>query len=67
LGANGSADAYTIDLAIVFGAQYRFSLNGSGAGWQDLGNRQLDWSAGHRVQEAQSVLTRPCAVAATTC
>jgi hypothetical protein len=60
LGMNGSADAYRIDLAIVFRAQYRFSINGSsGAGWQDLGDRELGWSAGHRVQEAQAVLTRP--------
>jgi hypothetical protein len=60
LGVNGSADAYRIDLAINFGAQYRFSINGvSGAGWQDLGDRELGWSAGHRVQEAQAVLTRP--------
>jgi hypothetical protein len=60
LGANGSADAYTIRLGITFGAQYRFSTNGASSnGWQSLGDRDLSWSANHQVQEAQAVLTRP--------
>ena len=60
LGANGAEDAYTIGLTINFGAQYRFSTNGGSlAGWQELSNRALNWTASHRVQEAQAVLTRP--------
>jgi hypothetical protein len=60
LGANGAADAYTIGLQIAFGAQYRFSTNGgSPNGWQGVGDRALSWTASHRVQEAQAVLTRP--------
>jgi hypothetical protein len=60
LGRNGDADAYTIRLAITFGAQYRFSANGESlSGWQSLGERDLAWTALHRVQEAQAVLTRP--------
>ena len=60
LGRNGDADAYTIRLAIMFGAQYRFSANGESlSGWQSLGERDLAWTALHRVQEAQAVLTRP--------
>ena len=59
LNVNGAADAYTVGLTITFGAQYRFSLNGeSMSGWQDLPDRELGWSASHRVQEAQAVLTR---------
>jgi hypothetical protein len=60
LGVNGSADVYTVGLDITFGAQYRFSMNGaSPSGWQTLDDRNLAWSADHRVQEAQAVLTRP--------
>jgi hypothetical protein len=60
LGQNGAADAYTVRLGITFGAQYRFSTNGSSAsGWQSLGDRALMWSADHQVREAQAVLTRP--------
>jgi hypothetical protein len=60
LGKNGDADAYTIRLAITFGAQFRFSTNGaSRSGWESLGDRDLTRSANHRVQEAQAVLTRP--------
>jgi len=59
LGVNGARDAYTINLGITFGAQYRVSVNGSGAGWQSLPDRDLTWSASHQVQEAQAVLTRP--------
>ena len=60
LGANGPEDAYSVGLTITFGAQFRFSINGnSGAGWEDLGDRNLSWSASHKVQEAQAVLTRP--------
>ena len=60
LGVNGAADAYTVGLGITFGAQYRFSTNGgSQTGWQSLGDRSLAWSADHKVQEAQAVLTRP--------
>jgi hypothetical protein len=68
LGANGSADAYSIGLVITFGAQYRFSINGrSGSGWQGLGDRQLAWTAMHRVQEAQAVLVKPCPVSVISC
>jgi hypothetical protein len=60
LGANGAADAYSIGLGITFGAQYRFSINGgSETGWQSLDDRDLSWTTGHQVQEAQAVLTRP--------
>jgi hypothetical protein len=60
LGANGLADAYTVGLGITFGAQYRFSINGSSRdGWDGLADRTLAWSASHQVQEAQAVLTRP--------
>lgn len=60
LGINGASDAYTVGLAVTFGAQYRFSINGhSGQGWQDLGERALGWTTSHAVQEAQAVLTRP--------
>ena len=60
LGANGVADAYTIGLRITFGAQYRFSTNGGSLnGWQGLGDRDLSWTATHKVQEAQAVLTGP--------
>jgi hypothetical protein len=59
LGVNGDQDAYTINLGITFGAQYRVSVNGSGAGWRTLSERFLTWSANHQVQEAQAVLTRP--------
>jgi hypothetical protein len=60
LGINGAADAYTVGLGITFGAQYRFSTNGSSpSGWQTLGDRALTWSASHQVREAQAVLTRP--------
>jgi hypothetical protein len=68
LGANGSADAYSIGLAITFGAQYRFSINGrSQSGWLGLDDRSLGWSVLHRVQEAQAVLTRPCPVSVVRC
>jgi hypothetical protein len=68
LGANGSADAYSIGLSITFGAQYRFSINGhSESGWQGLRNRDLAWSAAHRVQEAQAILVRPCPVTVLRC
>ena len=60
LGQNGLADAYTVQLRINFGAQYRFSTNGaSSSGWQTLADRALSWSASHQVREAQAVLTRP--------
>jgi hypothetical protein len=60
LGANGLADAYTVGLGITFGAQYRFSINGSSRdGWDGLADRTLAWSTSHQVQEAQAVLTRP--------
>ena len=60
LGRNGDADAYTIRLAITFGAQVRFSTNSASlSGWESLGDRDLAWTASHRVQEAQSVLTPP--------
>jgi hypothetical protein len=59
LNVNGEADAYTVRLGITFGAQYRFSLNGtSSGGWEGLPDRELTWSAAHKVQEAQAVLTR---------
>jgi len=59
LNVNGEADAYTIRLGITFGAQYRFSLNGtSSGGWEGLPDRELSWSAAHKVQEAQAILTR---------
>ena len=59
LGVNGAQDAYTIRLGINFGAQFRVTVNGSTGGWQGLPTRDLSWSASHRVQEAQAVLTRP--------
>jgi hypothetical protein len=59
LGVNGAQDAYTINLGITFGAQYRVSVNGWGDGWRGLSERPLTWSASHQVQEAQAVLTRP--------
>src|SRR6266568_7421497 len=59
LGVNGALDAYTINLGITFGAQYRVSVDGRGNGWQGLQDRKLTWSANHQVQEAQAVLTRP--------
>jgi hypothetical protein len=68
LGQNGAADAYTIKLAITFGAQFRWSANGRDqGGWQGLPARSLEWSASHQVQEAQAVLTRPCPVTALRC
>jgi hypothetical protein len=60
LGVNGSADAYTIKLAINFEAEYRVSVNGNDqGGWHGLSGRELTWTASHQVQEAQAVLTRP--------
>jgi hypothetical protein len=60
LGQPGPAEAYTVRLAIHFGAHYRFSLNGQAmTSWQPLPERQLAVAASHRVQEAQAVLTRP--------
>ena len=59
LGVNGAQDAYTINLGITFGARWRVSVNGSGAGWQSLPERKLTWTANHQVQEAQAVLTGP--------
>jgi len=68
LNANGSADAYSVGLAITFGAEYRFSVNGrSGSGWQGLGERELGWSTAHKVQEAQAVLVRACPVTVAHC
>jgi hypothetical protein len=68
LGANGANDAYAVGLVITFGAQFRFSINGhSDSGWQSLADRSLAWSALHRVQEAQAVLTRPCPVTVVGC
>jgi hypothetical protein len=68
LGAGGGDDAYAVGLAITFGAQYRFSINGhSESGWQSLSDRSLGWSASHRVQEAQAILTRPCPVSVFRC
>jgi len=55
----GTHDAYTVGLAIDFGAQFRLSFNGETAGgWQDAPSRSGAWSAAHQVQEAQAVLTR---------
>jgi hypothetical protein len=60
LGQQGATDAYGIQLAITFSAEYRFSRNGAAVnGWQGLPNRELSWSADHKVQEAQAVLVRP--------
>jgi hypothetical protein len=59
LGANGTADAYTVGLRITFAADYQVELNGSSSGWQALPSRELEWTASHQVQEAQAVLTRP--------
>jgi hypothetical protein len=59
LGVNGDQDAYTIKLGITFGAQYRVAVNGSSGGWSSLPERVLGWTATHKVQEAQAVLTRP--------
>ncbi|MBV8714294.1 MAG: hypothetical protein JOZ65_04425 [Chloroflexi bacterium] len=68
LGANGSADVYSIGLVIKFGAQYRFSIDGrSGSGWQGLADRDLSWTAVHRVQEAQAVLVKACPVSVVSC
>ncbi len=56
----GDDDAYRIGLAIEFGAQFRLSFNGSGGtGWRDVPQRFGAWSASHKVQEAQAILTRP--------
>ena len=59
LGVNGLEDAYTIRLGITFAADYRVSVDGRGGGWQSLPERVLTWTARHKVQEAQAVLTRP--------
>lgn len=60
LGQQGETDAYGVNLSITFSAQYRFSRNGTVVdGWQGLPDRELSWSADHRVREAQAVLTRP--------
>src|SRR5207249_3468933 len=60
LGINGAADAYTVDLAITFAAQYHVTVDGRDlGGWRDLSSRTLNWAASHQVQEAQAVLTRP--------
>ena len=61
LGVNGEQDAYTVKLGITFAAQYRVTVGGSGGtdGWRSLPERELSWSASHKVQEAQAVLTRP--------
>lgn len=60
LGVNGAADAYTVQLAITFGADYRVSVNGQDqGGWHSLSPRALSWTANHQVQEAQAVLTKP--------
>lgn len=59
LGVNGLQDAYTIRLGITFAADYRVSIDGRGDGWQSLPERVLTWTASHKVQEAQAVLTRP--------
>ncbi len=60
LGKQGEVDAYGVQFAITFSAQYRFSFNGNFlGGWQSLPDRELGWSANHKVQEAQAVLTRP--------
>lgn len=68
LGTNGAADAYTIKLAINFGAEYRVTVNGHDqGGWQSLSERLLTWTAAHQVQEAQAVLVRPCPAALAHC
>ncbi len=62
LGMNGDQDAYTIKLGITFAAQYRVTVSGNGTGtdgWRSLPERELFWTASHKVQEAQAVLTRP--------
>jgi hypothetical protein len=68
LGVNGSADAYTVKLAITFKAEWDVSINGQDqGGWRGLDPRTLSWSANHQVQEAQAVLTRPCPVEVPHC
>jgi hypothetical protein len=68
LGVNGPADAYLIQLAITFGAEYRVSVNGHDqGGWRSLPERTLNWSANHQVQEAQAILTKPCPVTSIRC
>lgn len=68
LGVNGAQDAYTVQLAITFAADYRVSVNGQDqGGWQALSARVLNWSASHQVQEAQAVLTRACPVTVLRC
>lgn len=68
LGINGSADAYTVKLGINFVAEYHVSIDGKDqGGWHRLSDRLLTWSASHRVQEAQAVLTRPCPVNVPVC
>jgi hypothetical protein len=60
LGQQGDSDAYGVQLAITFSAEYRFTRNGAVVqDWASLPDRQLSWSTNHRVQEAQAVLTRP--------
>ena len=57
---DGRAAAYTVQLGITFGADYRVAINGdAGGGWRSLPSRSLGWRAAHQVQEAQAVLTRP--------
>jgi hypothetical protein len=52
--------AYPVGLAIDFGAEYRFQLNGAPlSAWAALPPRQGRWATTHPVQEAQAVLTRP--------
>jgi hypothetical protein len=59
-GPNGDADTYRVGLGITFNAAFRVDVNGSDfGGWQSLPARQLSWSAGHSVREAQAVLARP--------
>jgi hypothetical protein len=62
LGVNGAQDAYTVKLGLTFAAQYRVTVSGNGTGtdgWRSLPERELSWTANHKVQEAQAVLTRP--------
>jgi hypothetical protein len=69
LGVQGGLDAYRVELAITFAAEYLVSVDGRtlGGGWQALRPRTLTWTANHQVQEAQAVLTRPCPVMVAHC
>ncbi|MDQ3809000.1 MAG: hypothetical protein M3336_01790, partial [Chloroflexota bacterium] len=59
-GVDEALDAYRVSLGITFSAAFRVGIDGGAlGGWRSLPERTLSWSANHRVQQAQAVLTRP--------